>query len=118
MTKHTHPVEEYLGALDEPKQSSLRQLRQSIFEVIPEAEECMSYGLPAFRLRGQVIAGFGAFKKHLSYFPYIGSVITEVGPDAAQYAATKGARRFPVDKTIPHFSRAQTHHRANRPSVP
>ena len=102
MTKNANPVEEYLGALDEPKQSSLRQLRQSILEVIPEAEECMSYGLPAFRVRGQVIAGFGAFKKHLSYFPYSGSVITEVGPDAAQYAATKGALRFPVDKTIPN----------------
>ena len=108
VTKNGNPVEEYLGALDEPKQSSLRQLRQSILEVIPEAEECMSYGLPAFRVRGQVIAGFGAFKNHLSYFPYSGSVITEVGPDAASTRRRRGRCGFPSTKPSPILSCANS----------
>jgi uncharacterized protein YdhG (YjbR/CyaY superfamily) len=99
--KTSNPVEEYLAALDEPKQSTLRRLRSSILEVIPEAEECISYGLPAFRVRGKVIAGFAAFSKHLSYLPHSGSVITEVGAKAAEYATTKGSLHFPVDKPLP-----------------
>lgn len=99
VTKDASPVEKYLAELDEPKQSTLRQLRSSILEVIPEAEECISYGLPAFRVRGKVIAGFAAFKKHLSYLPHSGSVIPEV--EAKAYASTKGSLHFPVDKPLP-----------------
>jgi uncharacterized protein YdhG (YjbR/CyaY superfamily) len=101
VTKTANPVEEYLEELDEPKRSTLRQLRSSILDVIPEAEECISYGLPAFRVRGKVIAGFAAFKNHLSYLPHSGSVIPELGAKAAGYATTKGSLHFPVDKPLP-----------------
>jgi uncharacterized protein YdhG (YjbR/CyaY superfamily) len=101
VTKTANPVEEYLTGLDEPKQSTLRQLRSSILEFIPEAEECISYGLPAFRVRGKVIAGFAAFKNHLSYVPHSGSVIPELGAKAARYESTKGSLHFPVDKPLP-----------------
>jgi uncharacterized protein YdhG (YjbR/CyaY superfamily) len=101
LTKNANPVEEYLEALDEPKQSTLRQLRQAIRDVVPEAEECMAYGLPAYRIRGKVIAGFAAFKNHLSYLPHSGSVITEVGAQATPYATTKGSLHFRVDKPLP-----------------
>ena len=72
-------VDEYLAALDEPKRGTLERLRKTILELVPEAEQCMSYGLPAFRLDGKVVAGFGAFKNHLSYFPHSGSVHPELG---------------------------------------
>jgi len=101
VTKAANPVEEYLTGLDEPKQSTLRQLRSAILAVIPEAEECISYGLPAFRVRGKVIAGFAAFKNHLSYLPHSGSVIASVGPKAARYESTKGSLHFPVDTPLP-----------------
>jgi uncharacterized protein YdhG (YjbR/CyaY superfamily) len=101
VTKTANPVEEYLAGLDEPKQSTLRQLRSSILEVIPEAEEGISYGLPAFRVRGQVIAGFAAFTKHLSYLPNSGSVIPELGEKVAGYASTKGSLHFPLDTPLP-----------------
>lgn len=101
LTKNDNPVEDYLEGLDEPKQSTLRQLRQAILDVIPEAEECLSYGLPAFRIRGKVIAGFAAFKNHLSYLPHSGSVIAEVGDPAAAYQSTKSSLHFPVDTSLP-----------------
>ncbi|MGH9096986.1 MAG: iron chaperone, partial [Acidimicrobiales bacterium] len=101
VTQTDNPVEEFLTGLDEPKQSTLRQLRASILAVIPEAEEGISYGLPAFRVRGQVIAGFAAFKNHLSYLPHSGSVIAELGPKLAGYASTKGSLHFPVDTPLP-----------------
>jgi hypothetical protein len=59
-------IDAYLADVDEPKRSTLQRLRQTILEVIPDAEEGISYGLPAFRVQGTVVAGFAAFKNHLS----------------------------------------------------
>jgi uncharacterized protein YdhG (YjbR/CyaY superfamily) len=101
VTKTANPIDEYLTGIDEPKRSTLRQLRASILEVIPEAEECISYGLPAFRVRGKVIAGFAAFKNHLSYLPHSGSVFPELGAKVADYVTTTGSLHFPVDQPLP-----------------
>jgi len=76
-------IDAYLETLDEPKRATLRELRQTILGVIPEAEQCISYGMPAFRLRGKIVAGFAAFKNHLSYFPHSGSVIPALRHDVA-----------------------------------
>ena len=87
--------------LEEPKQSTLRSLRQTILELLPDAEEGISYGIPAFKVQGKVIAGFAAFKNHLSYFPHSGSVIPELGDDAGGYAVAKGTVHFGVDSPLP-----------------
>jgi uncharacterized protein YdhG (YjbR/CyaY superfamily) len=94
-------IDQYLADLEEPKRSTLQQLRQAILEVIPEAEEGMSYRLPAFRLDGKVIAGFAAFKTHLSYLPHSGSVIPAIRDEIASYKTSKGALQFPVDSPLP-----------------
>lgn len=94
-------VEEYLSGVDEPKQSTLRQVRASILRVVPDAEECMSYGSPAYRVDGKVVAGYAAFKNHLSYLPHSGSVFGQLGDDLAGYTMSKGALHFPVDRPLP-----------------
>ena len=66
-------IDAYLAGLDEPKRSTLEQLRRDILAVVPEAEQCISYNLPAFRVDGKVIAGFAAFTHHLSYLPHSSS---------------------------------------------
>jgi uncharacterized protein YdhG (YjbR/CyaY superfamily) len=76
-------VDAYLEGLDEPKRSTLLQLRRDILVVVPEAEQCISYTLPAFRVDGKVIAGFAAFKQHLSYLPHSGSVFPELADELA-----------------------------------
>jgi len=90
-------IDDYLASLEEPKRSTLTVLRLSILDVIPEAEQCISYGLPAFRVQGKVIAGFGAFRNHLSYLPHSGSVFPELGDELAEYKTSSGALQFPVD---------------------
>ena len=94
-------IDSYLAALDEPKRSTLQALRQSILEVIPEAEQCISYGLPAFKVEGKTVAGFAAFKQHLSYLPHSGSVLPALGDDVALYDKTKGSLHFAIDKPLP-----------------
>ena len=94
-------VDEYLANLDEPKRTTLKELRQTIRSIVPEAEEGISYGMPAYRLRGKVIAGFAAFKNHLSYLPHSGSVFAEVPDDVAGYVTSKGALQFPIERPLP-----------------
>ena len=84
-------IDDYLANLDEPKRTTLQKLRQTIQSIIPKAEQGMSYGMPAFRLHGKVIAGFAAFKNHLSYLPHSGSVLPEIADDVAGYVTSKGA---------------------------
>ena len=71
-------IDAYLAALDDTKRSTLDELRQSILAVVPEAEQGMSYGMPAFKVRGKTVAGFAAFKNHLSYLPHSGSVLSAI----------------------------------------
>jgi hypothetical protein len=51
-------IDQYLGTLDEPKRATLARLRDTIVAIVPDAEQCISYGMPAFKLRGKTIAGF------------------------------------------------------------
>lgn len=103
----TNPIDEYLAALDEPKRTTLTSLRDTIMAIVPDAEQCISYGLPAFRLRGKTIAGFAAFKNHLSYLPHSGSVIPQLAKETAAYTSTRGSLHFPVDEPPPGGSCAE-----------
>jgi uncharacterized protein YdhG (YjbR/CyaY superfamily) len=94
-------VDEYLRGLEEPKHSTLQTLRRTILEVLPEAEQVISYGVPAFRVRGKTVAGFAAFKSHLSYLPFSGSVLGQLADELGGYKMTKSALHFPVDQPLP-----------------
>ncbi|HEY0831889.1 MAG TPA: DUF1801 domain-containing protein, partial [Candidatus Dormibacteraeota bacterium] len=83
------------------KRSTLQTLRWTILAIIPDAEECISYRMPAFRINGKVIAGFAAFKNHLSYLPHSGSVLGQLPDDLAGYKSTEGSLHFPIDKALP-----------------
>jgi uncharacterized protein YdhG (YjbR/CyaY superfamily) len=94
-------VDEYLRSVGEPKRSTLQRLRGTILEVVPEAEQGISYRVPAFRVRGQVVAGFAAFTDHLSYLPFSGSVLGQLTDELQGYTITKSALHFPVDRPLP-----------------
>lgn len=94
-------VDHYLEALDEPKRSTLAQLRQTILEIVPDAEQAISYGVPAFKVRGKSIAGFAAFKDHLSYLPHSGSVFPELRHELEGYSTSSGALRFAIHEPLP-----------------
>ena len=94
-------IDQYLAGLEEPKRATLGRLRQTILEVVPEAEQGISYGVPAFKVRGKTIAGFAAFKNHLSYLPHSGSVFRDLQGELAGYTTSSGALRFGIDKPLP-----------------
>ncbi len=88
-------IDRYLSALDEPERATLTRLRETIVSIVPDAEQCISYGVPAFKLEGKTIAGFAAFKHHLSYLPHSGSVIDRLAKETEGFTKTKGSLHFP-----------------------
>ena len=94
-------VTAHIARIPEPQKSTLLQLRKTIQEIIPNAEEVISYGFPGYRLNGKVICGFDAFKNHCSFFPHSSLVIPELEKELANYKTSKGALQFQIDKPLP-----------------
>ena len=94
-------IDDYLDRLDEPKRSTLSRLRRDVLAVVPDAEQGISYAVPGFKVAGKTIAGFAAFKNHLSYLPHSGSVFPELAEELAGFGKSSGALKFPVDQPLP-----------------
>ena len=94
-------VDDYLRGIEEPKRGTLEALRRTILEIVPDAEQVISYKVPAFRVEGRIVAGFAAFKSHLSYLPFSGSVLSQLERELEGYTKTKSALHFPVDRPLP-----------------
>lgn len=99
MTRNTKTIATYLAALSPEKRAALQRLRKVIRAAAPKAEECISYGIPAFRLNGKFLVGFGATAAHCSFYP--GAVLTSFGEDLDGYDTSKGTIRFPPGKPLP-----------------
>jgi uncharacterized protein YdhG (YjbR/CyaY superfamily) len=94
-------IDEYLATVPGERRTTLETLRETIRSIIPAAEECISYRIPAFRLHGVVVAGFCATAKGCSYFPFSGSTLKTLASHLAGYEQTKGSLHFSPDKSLP-----------------
>jgi uncharacterized protein YdhG (YjbR/CyaY superfamily) len=92
-------IDEYIAAFPKNIQSILEELRQAIKESAPEAEETISYQMPAFKLNG-ILVWFAAHKNHIGFYPKT-SAIETFKQELSDYEISKGTIRFPLDKPIP-----------------
>ena len=90
----------YLASLEKPKRTALQKLRKDIRAAAPGAVECISYGIPAFRLDGKMIVAFGASAKHCSFYPGAHPVKAHA-KELAKYSTSKGTIRFSADEPLP-----------------
>lgn len=93
-------VEAYLASLPPEKRAPLERVRRAIRAAAPKAVECISYGLPAFRL-GKPIAGYAAADKHFSYFPMSSKTIETLAKELTIFDTSKGTIRFTAAKPLP-----------------
>ena len=92
-------IDQWLARLAPEPRAALEKLRDQIRAAAPGAEELISYGQPTFKLHGHLVA-FGAFKKHLSFFP-MSSTLLQTFPEAAPFVTSSGTMQFQPDKPIP-----------------
>ena len=79
---------------------TMMAMRSRILEIVPTAEEVVSYGMPAFKLDGKIVAGMMAAKNHVGYYPFSGSVLHLFPQELAKYTTTKSALHVPIDQPL------------------
>jgi uncharacterized protein YdhG (YjbR/CyaY superfamily) len=94
-------VDTYLDEAPEPQRTTLMALRSALADLLPDAEEGLSYGMPAFLVDGKAVAGYAWAKRHCSYYPHSGAVLTELADELDGYDWSKGTLRFPTDEPLP-----------------
>jgi uncharacterized protein YdhG (YjbR/CyaY superfamily) len=99
-TTKVKTIDEYLAGLSDDQRAALERLRRTIRAAAPSAEECISYGLPAFRLNGVLVA-FGARANHCAFYPMSSSTVAAYRDELTGYATSKGTIRFQPDKPLP-----------------
>jgi len=92
-------IDEYIAAFPEEIQKILEELRATIKAAAPEAQEKISYQMPAFALKGNLVY-FGAYKNHIGFYP-TSSGIQAFKKELSIYEGAKGTVRFPIDKPLP-----------------
>jgi uncharacterized protein YdhG (YjbR/CyaY superfamily) len=83
-----------------PQRETMLEMRKRILEIVPGAEEVVSYGMPAFKVDGKIVAGLLANKKHVGYYPFSGSILHLFPDELAKFSTTKSALHVPIDKPL------------------
>ena len=94
-------VDEYLASQPEAVRSVLERVRRTIRKAVPDAEEVISYKIPAYKVRGVVILFFAGWKHHYSLYPANGQVVAQFADELAPYEISKGTIRFPLNEPVP-----------------
>ena len=94
-------VDDYLAAQPEAAQRILGRVRSAIRKAMPEAEEVISYKIPAYKLHGRVVLYFAGWKEHYSLYPASGGLVAEFREELAPYELSKGTIRFPLSQPVP-----------------
>ena len=94
-------VDAYLATVSPRHRTLLERLRKAIHAILPDAEECISYGLPAFRFGGKVVGGFAATMQGCSYYPFSGTTLATLARELGGYRQTKSALHFGPDRPLP-----------------
>ena len=100
MTDHPTTIDEYLAGLDAETRTALQHLRETIRAAAPEAEECISYQMPAFRLNGMLV-GFAAHARHCALYAWNGTTVEAFADELKDFDTSKGTIRFTPDKPLP-----------------
>jgi uncharacterized protein YdhG (YjbR/CyaY superfamily) len=95
------PVEQYLSGLPADKRAALERLRGIITEAFPGAEECISYRMPAFRLRGRVLVAYGARRGHCALYPMSSGIVEAFSEELGGFETSRGTIRFQPDNPLP-----------------
>ena len=102
MAKHLPALvkKHYMSAPDTHRDTML-EMRERILQIVPKAEEVISYGMPAFKVDGTIVAGLLANKNHIGYYPFSGSILELFPTELEKYKTTKSAIHVPIDKPLP-----------------
>ena len=94
-------IDEYLAGVNTDRRSALQKIREAIRAAAPKAEECISYGIPAFRMNGRSLVFFGAWANHCALYPGSSATLKKFRKELRDFQTSKGTLRFSPDKPVP-----------------
>ncbi len=94
-------VDEYISALPETAQVVLQLVRKTLRKALPEAEEVISYKIPAYKLHGGIVLYFAGWKDHYSFYPAGERMVAKFKDQLVSYKVSKGTIRFPLCEPVP-----------------
>ena len=94
-------IDKFLASVEEPKKSTLEEVRRRILEIVPDAEQTIKYGMPAFTKDDWCFVCIAPFKNHINWSPYSSKVFPLLADDLKGYVVSKGSMQFAVDKPLP-----------------
>lgn len=94
-------IDAFFAKVEEPKRSTLEEMRRRILEVVPDAEQTIKYGMPAFLKDGWCFVCIAPFKNHLNWSPYSSKVFPQLQDELKDYVVSKGSMQFAIDKPLP-----------------
>jgi uncharacterized protein YdhG (YjbR/CyaY superfamily) len=103
MTKsRSKSVVDYIAAQPKASQRALKSVRNAIRKALPDAEEVISYGIPAYRVHGYVALFFAGWREHYSLYPVTGRLVASLKSSSASYEVNeKGTIKFPLSEPVP-----------------
>ena len=99
--KKPKTIDEYLAIVKPDHRKTLQKLRQTLQTAAPKAEECISYGIPAFRLNRRLLVFFGAWANHCAFYPGSAATLKKFRNELRNFQTSKGTLRFSPDKPMP-----------------
>ena len=99
--KKPKTIDEYLKNVRPDHRKTLQKLRQTIQTAAPKAEECISYGIPAFRLNRRLLVFFAAWASHCAFYPGSAATLKNFRNELRNFETSKGTIRFSPDKSLP-----------------
>lgn len=94
-------VDEYISAQPESARAVLQRVRAILRKAVPEAQEQISYQIPAYKLHGQPVLYFAGWRRHYALYPITAGLRAKFGDALAPYEASKGTLRFPLEQPMP-----------------
>ena len=94
-------IDKFFAGVEEPKLSTLEEMRRRILEIVPDAEQTIKYGMPAFLKDGDCFACIAPFKNHINYSPYSSGIFVQLADELEGYVVSKGSMQFAIDKPLP-----------------
>src|SRR5437870_11912168 len=101
MIRNPKTVDEYLASVNSDHSKALQKIRETVHAVAPNAQECISYGIPAFRLNGRSLVFFGAWANHCAFYPGSSATLKKFRNELKDFQTSKGTLRFSPDKPMP-----------------
>ena len=101
MKRNPKTVDEYLASVNSDHSKALQKIRETVHAVAPNAQECISYGIPAFRLNGRSLVFFGAWANHCAFYPGSSATLKKFRNELRDFQTSKGTIRFSPGNPLP-----------------